>query len=71
MLKLAEIIGLSYADIAEITGWAFFVVASGVFFGNCMTNFLFSFIETLGLLIVRLVVFVSDHFSRRLEREGK
>lgn len=67
MLKLAEITGLSFADIAEIAGWAFSIVMSGVFLGNCMTNLLFSFIETVGLLIGRLVVFVSDHFSRRSE----
>lgn len=69
MLKLAEITGLSFADIAEIAGWAFSIVMSGVFLGNCMTNLLFSFIETVGLLIGRLVVFVSDHFSKRPEKE--
>lgn len=31
MLKLVEITGLSFADIAEITGWAFSIVMSGVF----------------------------------------
>lgn len=72
MAKLAEIIGLSFTDMVDITTWALLLVIFGVFFGNILSDLFCWFGETFWMLVRRLVVFISDHFSKRLEnRKGE
>ncbi len=62
MAKLAEIIGLSYADLVDITAWALYLIIFGVAMGKGLYDFLGWFGETIISMFARLLSFVARHF---------
>ena len=48
MVKLVEIIGLSYIDMVDITAWALCLVIFGVAMGKCLYDLFGCFGEKIG-----------------------
>ena len=61
-MELAQIIGLSYDDIVDITAWALILVTLGVFFGKCLYDILDLFGDFCSLLLGRLFAFIAKRF---------
>lgn len=62
MIRLCEIIGLTYNDLSEITGYSVWLIGFGVLTGKCMYTFLEDVGGFLGLLLRGLLAFVRKHF---------
>ena len=70
MAKLAEIIGLSYADMVDITSWALYLVTFGVCFGKALYDLFGWFGDLMSSLFDHLFSFVARHFPNvRKKRE--
>ena len=71
MMELAQIIGLSYDDIVDITAWALILVSLGVFFGKVFYDVYDSFTDICGLLLGRLFAFIAKCFPNVRKKGGK
>lgn len=70
MMRLAQSIGLSYADIVDITAWSLYLVMFGVFFGKVLYDIFDSFSGFCALLIRRSIAFMAKRFPnvRKMKR---
>lgn len=70
MARLAEIIGLSFTDMVDITSWALYLVMFGVCFGKALYDLFGWFGDIIWSLIRCLVAFISKHFPNVRKRKG-
>ena len=71
MAKLAEIIGLSYVDLVDITAWALYLIIFGVAMGKGLYDFLGWFGETVISMLACLFSFVARHFPNVRKKKRK
>lgn len=69
MAKLAEIIGLSFTDMVDITVWALHLSVFGVFFGKLLYDLFNWFADLMSSMIHLSFNFIREHFSKRPEKE--
>lgn len=71
MAKLAEIIGLSFTDMVDITTWALYLVIFGVFIGKLLYDLFGWFGDLMSSLFDHLFSFVARHFPNVRKKEGE
>ena len=76
MMGFAQALGLSYADMVDITAWALLLVTLGVFTGKCLYDIFDSFAGFCALLIRLSIAFMAKCFpnvrknTKRTPSEG-
>ena len=71
MVKLVEIIGLSYIDMVDITAWALCLVIFGVAMGKCLYDLFGCFGGIMVSLFGYLFSFFIKHFPNVRKRKGE